>query len=533
MFWKNMKNEPKQVLNTTLWLSVLVFGLLGSARGLDEGMIAGTTSQPSFERQFQLKDPSKSASQQANELSNITAMVQIGSVGGSLIAMFVQDRIGRIRCLQEMIILWTVGVIIEVTSYSQGQLLAGRFIAGLGIGQSVVVGPTYLAEVAPKNVRGLCTCIFSGSVYLGVMLEYFVNYSTTLHMSPNKRIQWVLPTAVQFIFAGLLFIGSFFINESPRWLMKIGKDELAVETLSKIRHLPVDDLYVQGEIVDVREQIEREKQALSGTSMFSLLKELVSTKANRYRLFLGIMVQLLGQWSGANAVTVYSPKFFSMLGIPSKTDQMMYTAVLGVIKFTSAICCALFLIDTIGRRRSLYTGICLQFVSMLYLGIYLTIVPATVGADRSPSQKKAGGAAIAAIYLSGCGWALGWNSIQYLINAEIYTVRHRSLASGIIMVFHFANQYGNSKALPFMRSGITDHGSMFFFAGVLLIGLAWSWFFLPEVSGRSLESIDEMFSLPWYQIGRQGHKLVPETGTVIQIQEEEEKKGGVIHVENC
>nr|SIP56032.1 putative Sugar Porter [Yarrowia yakushimensis] len=532
MFWKHMKNEPRRVLNSTLWLSVIVFGLLGSARGLDEGMIAGTTSQASFERQFKLKDPSKSASQQADELSNITAMVQIGSVGGALIAMFVQDKIGRIKCLQEMLILWSVGVIIEVTSYSQGQLLAGRFIAGLGIGQSVVVGPTYLAEVAPKNVRGLCTCIFSGSVYLGVMLEYFANYSTTLHMSPTSRIQWVLPTSVQFIFAGLLFIGSFFINESPRWLMKIGKEELAVETLSKIRHLPVDDMYVQGEVVEVREQIEREKQALSGTNVWSLLKELVSTKANRYRLFLGIMVQLLGQWSGANAVTVYSPKFFSMLGIPSKTDQMMYTAIPGVIKLVAAISCALFLIDTIGRRRSLYAGICLQFVSMLCLGIYLAIVPASVGTDRTPSQKKAGGAAIAAIYLSGCGWALGWNSIQYLINAEIYTVRHRSLASGIIMVFHFANQYGNSKALPYMRSGITDHGSMFFFAGVLLVGLVWSWFFLPEVSGRSLESIDDMFSLPWYQIGRQGHKLVPQTSTVIQMQEET-KKGGVVHIENC
>ncbi|AOW04287.1 general substrate transporter [Yarrowia lipolytica] len=536
MFWKNMKNEPPQVLNWTLWLAVIVFGSLGSVRGLDEGLISGITSQASFESQFKLKDPLKSKSQQDDELSNITAMVQIGSVGGAMIAMLIQDKIGRIRSLQEMLILWTVGVIIEVTSYSQGQMLAGRLIAGLGIGQSVVIGPTYLAEVSPKNVRGLCTCIFSGSVYLGVMLEYFANYSTSMHMPATSRNQWVVPVSIQFIFAGLLFIGSFFVHESPRWLMKIGKDEEAIETLSKIRNLPADDLYVQGEIMDVREQIEREKQALSGTNIFSLMKELVSTKANRYRLFLGIMVQLLGQWSGANAVTVYSPKFFSMLGIPSKIDQMMYTAILGVIKLVSALSCALFLIDTIGRRRSLYTGICLQFVSMLYLGIYLAIVPAKTGVERTPSQRHAGAAAIAAIYLSGCGWALGWNSIQYLINAEIYTVRHRSLASGIIMTFHFANQYGNSKALPYMRAGITDHGTMFFFAGVLLLGFAWSWFFLPEVSGRSLESIDEMFSLPWYVIGRRGHKMIPETSATVHLRQEEDsesKKGGVVMVESC
>ncbi|KAG5356288.1 putative quinate permease [Yarrowia sp. B02] len=531
MIWKSMKKEPPEVLNRTLWLAVLVFGMLGSVRGLDEGLIAGTTAQVSFENQFNLKDPSKSKSQQADELSNITAMVQIGSVGGALVAMFIQDKIGRVRCLQEMLILWTVGAIIEVTSYTQGQMLAGRCIAGLGIGQSVVVGPAYLAEVAPKNIRGLCTCVFGGSVYLGIMLEYFVNYGTILHIPSTSRLQWVLPTSIQFIFAGLLFIGSLFVKESPRWLMKIGKEELALKTLSEIRHLPTDDPYVLREILDVREQIEREKQELSGTNVFSLMKELVSTKANRYRLFLGVCTQLLAQWSGANAVTVYSTQFFSMLGIPSKVDQMMYTAILGVVKFCAAVCCALFLIDTIGRRRSLYTGLCVQFVSMMYLGIYLAIVPASK-TNRSPSDTKAGGAAIAAIFLSGCGWALGWNTIQYLINAEIYTVRHRSLACGIIMVVHFANQYGNSKALPYMRAGITDHGSMFFFAGVLLLSLAWSWFFLPEVSGRSLESIEKMFSLPWYLIGRRGHKLVPETLTETEEEDQESEKGVQVTVEH-
>nr|SIP56052.1 putative Sugar Porter [Yarrowia galli] len=535
MIWKNMKNEPPQVLNWTLWLAVLVFGMLGSVRGIDEGMIAGTSAQVSFENQFGLNDPSKSKKQLADEHSNITAMVQIGSVGGSLIAMFLQDKIGRIRCLQEMLILWTVGAIIEVTSYSQGQMLAGRFIAGLGIGQSVVIGPTYLAEVAPKNIRGMCTCIFGGAVYLGIMLEYFVNYATILHMPSTSRLQWVLPTCLQFIFSGLLFIGSLFVKESPRWLMKIGKEELAIKTLSEIRHLPIDDVYVQGEILDVREQIEREKQALSGTTILSLLKELFTTKANRYRLFLGIMVQLLSQWSGATAVTVYSTQFFAMLGIPSKVDQMMYTAILGVVKFSAACICAVFLIDTIGRRKSLYTGLTLQFVSMIYLGIYLTLVPASK-TDRSNSDTKAGGAAIAAIYLSGCGWALGWNTIQYLINAEIYTVRHRSLACGIMMVVHFVNQYGCSKALPSIRSGITDHGTMFFFSAVLCLSLLWSWFFLPEVSGRSLESIDEMFSLPWYLIGRRGHKMVPETSAAVHLRDDgdtESKKGAVIHVETC
>ncbi|CAG79781.1 general substrate transporter [Yarrowia lipolytica] len=535
MFWISMKNEPKQVLNRTLWFAIFVFGLLGTSRGLDEGNISGTVAQPSFISKFKLHDPSLSKDAQANLLSNITSMVQIGSVAGALIAMLIVDRIGRLWALREMLVIWIVGVIVQITSNNVGQLYAGRFVAGMGIGQSVVIGPTYLAEIAPPHVRGLATCVFSGSVYLGVMLSYFANYGTTLHISNTSRNQWVIPTTLQIIFSGIMLIGSIFVHESPRWLMKIGKEEEAVETLCKIRKLPADDLYVQGEILMVREQIEREKQAMTGASYWSLFKELLATPANRYRLFLGLMIQILGQWSGANAITIYAPSFFQMIGVSGQQQKMFATAILGVVKFAASIICAVFLIDTIGRRRSLYSGITLQFISILYVAIYLAVVPNNDPSRiKSAAERHAGVGAIAFIYLSGVGWALGWNSIQYLINAEIYTVRHRSLASGLIMTVHFANQYGNSKALPSMRLGMTDTGAMFFFSGIILVGLVWSWFFLPEVSGRSLESIDEMFSLPWYLIGRRGHQMVPETSAAVQIAaDEDEKKGGVVHVENC
>nr|SIP56075.1 putative sugar porter [Yarrowia phangngaensis] len=527
----SLKNEPRQVLNRTLWLAIFVFGMLGTSRGLDEGNISGTVAQPAFISQFKLKDPSLSPSQRAELLSNITSMVQIGSVAGAMVAMVVQDRIGRVWALREMLVVWVIGVVVQITSHNVGQLYAGRFVAGIGIGQSVVIGPTYLTEIAPPNVRGLATCAFSGSVYLGVMVSYFANYGTTVHVSNTSRNQWIIPTTVQIMFAGIMLIGSIFVHESPRWLMKIGKEEQAIAALCKIRKMSVDETYVQSELICIREQIEREQQALAGSSYLQLLKELVSTSANRYRLFLGIMIQLLGQWSGANAITIYAPSFFQMVHVTGQKQKMFATAILGVVKLAASIICAVFLIDTLGRRRSLYSGIAMQFFSILYVAIYLAAVPKGEH-EKSNAEKHAGVAAIAAIYLSGVGWAMGWNSVQYLINAEIYTVRLRSLACGIIMVFHFVNQYGNSKALPAMRLGLTNEGTMFFFAAVILIGLAWAWFFLPEVSGRSLESIDDMFSLPWYLVGRKGHILVPEKPALVESCEENEKsKPQVSHVE--
>jgi hypothetical protein len=84
------------------------------------------------------------------------------------------------------------------------------------------------------------------------------------------------------------------------------------------------------------------------------------------------------------------------------------------------------------------------------------------------------------------------------------------MGSAIIMAFHFANQYGNSKAMPSLLLALQPYGTFYFASAVLLMGLFWCWFFLPEISGRSLESMEEIFSLPWYLIGRRGAELCPD-----------------------
>jgi MFS family permease len=120
---------------------------------------------------------------------------------------------------------------------------------------------------------------------------------------------------------------------------------------------------------------------------------------------------------------------------------------LGVVKFVSAITCALFLVDFLGRKRALSIGILIQLVSMLYMAIFLFVDSSVTDKSipQSPSQKHAAMGAIVMMYFSGVGWALGWNSLQYLINSEIYPLRLRALGGSFAMTFHFVNQYGNSK----------------------------------------------------------------------------------------
>lgn len=149
---------------------------------------------------------------------------------------------------------------------------------------------------------------------------------------------------------------------------------------------------------------------------------------------------------------------------------------------------------------------------MAYIAIFLTVVGVLEeGGKYTGSQKSAATGAIVMIYISGFGWAMGWNSAQYLLNAEIYPLRIRAISSSMVMCFHFVNQYGNSRAVPSMllvphEGGLGPAGTFWVFTAITIIGGIWAWFFIPETAGRSLEGMDRLFTLKWCQIGRMGEK---------------------------
>ncbi|KAI1340204.1 general substrate transporter [Xylariaceae sp. FL0016] len=504
-------NEPKGVFNWRLWFAVISFGLLGAARGVDEGLINGAFNSKDFQATFNYDQYDDVA--QTNIKANVSAMVQIGSVGGALFAFLICDRIGRIWATRQLCLLWILGIGIFMGHRgSLSAIYAGRFIAGLGVGQTPVVGPIYIAEIAPASVRGLCTCIFTGFVYLGIVLAYFTNYGAQVTLGDTTHTRWLAPTSLHIIFAGLIFILTFFQYESPRFLIKKGQHEKALENMAHIRHLPADDLYVVSEINAIRAAHEEEMEATQGSSWVGVLKEMFLIPSNLYRIYLSVMVQFMSQWSGAGSITLYAPDLFKILGITGSSESLLVSAVFGIVKLIAALICALFLVDVIGRKRALLTGITLQAIAMIYVAGFLTAVP-ELGVNEDyvlPSAEKgASKGAIAMIYVSGFGWALGWNSMQYLLTAELFPLRIRAVSTSIAMTLHFANQYGNSRAVPNMLlpvhdGGISPKGTFWCFAAVTIVGGIWVWFFVPETAGRSLESMNRLFALPWYQIGRHG-----------------------------
>ncbi|KAI1738598.1 general substrate transporter [Xylaria scruposa] len=534
---KNL-DEPKGVFNWRLWFAVCSFGLLGAARGVDEGLINGAFNSKVF--QASIDYASYSETEQANIKANVSAMVQVGSIAGALIAFLVCDRIGRIWATRQLCLLWILGIAIFMGHGNNlGAVYAGRFVAGLGVGQTPVVGPVYIAEIAPASIRGLCTCIFTGCVYLGIVLAYFTNYGAQVNIGDTTPNRWLVPTSLHIIFAGLIFILTFFQSESPRYLIKQGKHEEALKTMSRIRQLPPDHEYVVSEITAIRAAHEEELEATMGSSWTGVLKEMFLIPNNAYRLYLALSVQILSQWSGAGSITLYAPDLFAILGIKGTNESLLVSGVFGIVKLVAALGCALFLVDVIGRKRALLLGITLQAISVIYIAGFLTAVP-ELGVDDDyvlPSyEASASRGAIAMIYVSGFGWALGWNSMQYLLTAELFPLRIRAVATSLAMTLHFANQYGNSRAVPVLLlptklGGITPGGTFWFFAAVTILGGIWVWFFVPETGGRSLESMNRLFELPWYKIGRYGNDDADRLDVAINEKQVDMLGGAAEHVD--
>ncbi|PYI07235.1 quinate permease [Aspergillus sclerotiicarbonarius CBS 121057] len=490
-------NQRRLLLNKLtfrLLCAALCFGFSGAARGLDSGLIASTVAEQSFIDQFHLKASYLSASQQANRLSNITSMVHIGSLPGAIVAFMCSERIGILWTIRQCCLLWIIGSLIFMTSHNLAQVYAGRFIMGLGIGQFGVVAPIYLGEVAPREIRGMLVGTYGMSEYLGIMIGYFSIWGASIHIPSSSPRQWVIPQSVQIMWAGLLLLASLFCEESPRFLCRQGRPKAALHSLARLWNLSPLDPGIHIEVSNAQIQLDLERQATSRVRFLGALKELFGTKAHLKRIAFVFVLQCLGEWSGPNSVTTYAPELFGIFGIQGQSQKLFTTAIFGAVKFAFALISALFLIDSLGRRKTLYLGLVIQVIALTYDSVFLTVFSSVSG--DSPAMKRAAIGAIVMIYFIGIGWALGWNSIQYLITAESFPLGVRIAGVSLVTLWHYANRIGISKATTLMllnHDSLTPKGTFWFFTGMSLLGLVFAWFFLPETSGKGLEETNKLY----------------------------------------
>ncbi|SPO22093.1 related to Quinate permease [Ustilago trichophora] len=495
----HFSETPKSALNWRLAFAVIGMGLLGASRGIDEGLIGGMISQKTFEKEFNIVAKS-------NKESNVTAMVQLFSVLGAILGYPICERLGRVRGAQIACVLVLLGSALWAGSKGHfAMLMVARAIAGTGVGLTPIVAPIFLVEVAPKQIRGLCTSVYSFNVYLGLLLGYCTNLGVKTHINPKSDAIWQVPLSLNFSLHAVVLLCLVFLKESPRWLMKKGRIEEASSSLGWYRGMePRDQAFVE-EYELIADSVRQEKEATEGLGFMGKVRELFCNKNNQFKLVLCVLIQILGQWQGPGALSTYANRILTLIGVHDSRGYVM-SAGFGAVKLGAGILSSFFLIDLFGRRRTLWVSTLCQGLAMLYVAIYLGIF---IDHKHAPN-KAASEAALAGIFIAGASWSAGGNLAQYLINSEIFSLDVRALSASFVMAFHFLMQYSTTRAVqPMLNSGLKGAGTFAIFAAMsLVVALPVYLFFLPETSGQSLERIDELFDLPWYKIGRASRRPV-------------------------
>lgn len=317
----------------------------------------------------------------------LTSVLQLGGIVGSLSAGVLSELISRKRTMF-IACLWVIlgsYLYIGAKAGNPSLLYAGRFFTGLGVGLFSGVGPLYNAELSAPDMRGFLVSFYQFATILGIMLSFWIGYASNYIGGTGESqsdLAWRLPSIVQGIPAAALAIGIWFMPYSPRWLVKVGRDEEARQTLAWMRKLPADHELIQMEFLEIKSEavfetkvFARDFPKMADQSQKSPFKEQIAqyvtcfrTMDNLKRVATAWLIMFFQQWSGIDAIIYYATNIFQSLGLTGGTTALLATGVTGVVFIVSTVP-AMFIIDRVGRKPMLQVGSVVMGISMVIVGI--------------------------------------------------------------------------------------------------------------------------------------------------------------------
>lgn len=234
----------------------------------------------------------------ASQRSLIVSILSAGTFFGALIGGQAADWIGRRTTIMISCLIFAIGVAIQVAASAVNTLVAGRLIAGLGVGGVSVVVILYVSEISPKRVRGLLVAGYQWAITLGLLIAACTNQGTQRLDNPNS---YRIPISLQLIWAAILALGLFLLPESPRYLVKEGKPEAALKALSRVRGESTESPYLQTELAEIQANYEYE-MTITSTSWLDCFKGGLRPSSNLGRVLIGTFLQMFQQWTGVNFI---------------------------------------------------------------------------------------------------------------------------------------------------------------------------------------------------------------------------------------
>lgn len=422
----------------------------------------------------------------------ITSAMSLGSFFGSLLSSFISEPFGRRASLMICSLMWMIGAAIQSSSQNRAQLIIGRFISGIGVGFGSSVAPVYGSEMAPRKIRGLIGGLFQFSVTLGILIMFYIAYGCQqIDGVASFRLAW----GIQIIPGLLLFVGIFFIPESPRWLAKNDYWEEAEEIVAAIQARGNRaDPDVMIEISEIKEQllIEEHVKSFTYADLFS--------KKYLPRTTTAVFAQIWQQFTGINVMMYYIVYIFQMAGI-SGNANLVASSIQYVLNCAMTVP-ALLLMDKIGRRPLLLGGAVLMMIwQFVVAGLLATYsVPwadsgnSTVNIRIPTSNKPAANGVIAACYLFVVSFAVSWGVVVWVYVSEMWgdsvsRQRGAALATSANWIFNFAIAMFTPKSFQNIQ-----WRTYLIYASCCVAMFFHVFFFFPETKGKRLEEIDQIWT---------------------------------------
>jgi SP family arabinose:H+ symporter-like MFS transporter len=433
-------------VNRYLLRATFVGALGGLLFGFDTAVIAGTTQQ--LTEVFHLTPLTL----------GLTVFIGLaGTVVGALGSGVLGQRIGGREALRIMAILYTVSAIGCAFATNWDILMISRFIGGLGIGGSSVLGPVYIAELAPAKWRGRMVGLFQINVVVGILLAYLSNYIITVTVHGLSEWRWEFGVA---LLPSLLFLILLYrIPRSSRWLITTNQTDEALQVLELM-----GSPNAEAELQEIVESIHLDRGAKQ--------EPLFNGKYN-LPIFLAISVGLFNQLSGINAILYYSNYIFASAGFDSHSAALQTVGV-GLVNLLATIL-GMSLIDKLGRKTLLILG-----------SVGMVLALAGVGLIFRTQTHQAFLVWLLAVFI--VSFAISQGSVIWVFIAEVFPSRVRSKGQSVGSSSHWIMNAIIAGVFPYVaaRSQATP---FFFFAAMMLLQLLVVWIIYPETKGRTLEQI--------------------------------------------
>lgn len=433
-----------------VWKVSFIAGLGGILYGYDMGIIAAALI---FVRS------SFSLTTQMEEI--VVSIVLIGAMLGAITGGSIADRIGRRATL-----LWGGGIfifgsIVAPLSPNVAMLIAARTLLGVAIGFTSVTAPVYVSELSPPQSRGMLIGLYQFALTVGIALADLVGYWLA-----NQQA-WRLMFGIGAIPAIVFFFMVLVLPESPRWLFSQNRASDAKAVLNSYTDESGAQLLLEDIRTGLAAQVETRWSALWSPAV-------------RGSLVIAVGFTILQQVTGINTIIYYGPQIFSLAGITSNKNAIFATLLVAIINVLATVI-ALVLVDRIGRKPLLYTGVGGMTASLFVLAIafhYQAMLGSSLGMVATVCLM---------VYIT-C-FAASMGPIAWILVAEVFPLRLRgrgvaaaTIGSGIsnfivsLTFLSLIKAVGNS--LTFVTYGV-----------FCILTLLFVRFIVPETRGRELESI--------------------------------------------